>query len=572
MDNNFENRNGNENAELREENIGGDTAEKEVHETEHGEELRSFDEHTDSAPHADGVPHADGASHTDSGEYRYSGSQIVENGREQMSNTQSGSYAHRGSFDRNGGQDGAGYGQQNAGFGGQEPYGQNRYSQNNYGQTPYGQGTNGQSFYGQNANRQAPYGQSPYGQSPNGQPPFTPPPANGGKHKKGGVSGAALAVTLVVSIFVSAAAGFGGAYAYNSYYKDDTTPTVIYKTPESDGEDKSDKEDKTTSTGVKGVYTDVASIVKDSVVEIVTESQVTGFFQYVTEGAGSGVIISEDGKIITNNHVIVGSSGNVADTITVRLTNGNEYKARVIGRDSDSDIAVIEIDAEEKLTYAEFGNSDELTVGEEVIAVGNPLGELGGTVTNGVISALDREINVDGTTMNLLQTNAAINPGNSGGGLFNMKGKLIGVVNAKSSGSGIEGLGFAIPSNDALEVSKQLIENGYVSGKVLLGVSFIDVSDAYTAYRYFKSQATGVYVADLTEGYNDEVLKYGDRIVAVDGNEITESSQIKDVLRDHSVGDELKFTVYRNGKLTELDVHCYEYVPDDATVDFGGEG
>lgn len=571
MDNNFENQN--ENAERRMENNGGDNAEATSPDTERNEELRSFEGHADSAAHADVTDDASGASHTENpttadrdGEYRYSGSQIGDFGRERMGNAQSGSYTHRGSYDQSGNRNGAGFGQQNEGSGGQSPYVENSNGQNPYDHDSYTRGFYGQDPNEHNSNVHNPNVRNPYGQGPYGMPPFTPPPANGGKHKKGGVSRAALAVTVVVSIFVSAAAGFGGAYAYNSYYGEDTSPTVIYKSSESEGTDKTDK---TTSTGEKGVYTDVAATVKDSVVEIVTESQVTGFFQYVSEGAGSGVIISEDGKIITNNHVIVGSSENVADTITVRLTNGNEYKAQVVGRDSDSDIAVIKIDADEKLSYAEFGDSDELTVGEEVIAVGNPLGELGGTVTNGVISALDREINVDGTTMNLLQTNAAINPGNSGGGLFNMKGKLIGVVNAKSSGSGIEGLGFAIPSNDALEVSRQLIENGYVTGKVFLGVSFIDVSDAYTAYRYFKSQAVGVYVADLTEGYNDDVLKYGDRIVAVDGNEITEFSQIKDILKEHSVGDKLKFTVYRNGKLTELDVNCYEYVPDDAAVDFG---
>ena len=242
-----------------------------------------------------------------------------------------------------------------------------------------------------------------------------------------------------------------------------------------------------------------------------------------------------------------------------------------MGKDADSDIAVINITPDEKLSFAVFGDSDKLTVGEEVIAVGNPLGELGGTVTNGIISALDREINVDGTNMNLLQTNAAINPGNSGGGLFNMKGELVGVVNAKSSGSGIEGLGFAIPANDAFKVAEQLMENGYVTGKVYLGVSFYEATDAFTAYRYFKSQATGLYVAELVEGYNDQVLKYGDRIVAIDGDEVNEFSQIKDLLKEHSVGDVLKFTIHRGGKLMEVEVTCYEYVPEDVNVDFAEE-
>ena len=417
------------------------------------------------------------------------------------------------------------------------------------------------------------------------------------KNKKG-VSGALLAVICVFAIVFSAAAGIGGAYLYDNVIsgrensvnngdgESEKTPAGDDKTSSLLG-DASDvtadtqnggttvihrvvETDESTSAGVKGIYTDVAAIVKDSVVEITTEFKVEGFFQYVSEGAGSGVIISEEGFIITNNHVIADTKDDgVADTITVRLTNGNEYKAKVIGRDADSDIAVIKIEPDEKLSYAVFGDSDKLTVGEEVLAVGNPLGELGGTVTNGIISALDREISVDGTKMNLLQTNAAINPGNSGGGLFNMKGELVGVVNAKSSGSGIEGLGFAIPANDAYNVAEELIEHGYVTGKTYIGVSFYDVTDTYTAYRYFGSQSTGVYVVETLEGYNDDVLEYGDRIVDVDGNEISEFAQIKDILNEHEVGDVLEFTLYRKGKLTKVEVTLFEYVPENVDkIDF----
>jgi len=410
--------------------------------------------------------------------------------------------------------------------------------------------------------------------------PVTPPVYEEPKKKKSGVSKGVLAVVCILCVLLSAGAGLGGAFVYDRYIADDTAvsdeensdagnkdssaavvpgenggTTVIHRVVESD---------ESTSTGEKGIYTDVAAVVKDSVVEITTEFKVEGFFQYVTEGAGSGVIISEDGYIITNNHVIADTNGSdVADAITVRLTNGNEYDAVLVGRDADSDIAVIKIEPDEALTYAVYGDSDKLTVGEEVIAVGNPLGELGGTVTNGIISALDREISVDGTKMNLLQTNAAINPGNSGGGLFNMKGELIGIVNAKSSGSGIEGLGFAIPVKDADKVSKELIEYGYVTGKTYIGVSFYDVTDPYTAYRYFGSQATGVYVVETVEGYNDEALQRGDRVVDIAGNEISEFAQIKDILREHEVGDVLEFTVYRKGKLTKVEVTLFEYVPEE---------
>lgn len=475
------------------------------------------------------------------GEYGFRGSDLGDHARDDVH--RSGSYTHRGSY----------------GQSGYNPYGS---------QPPYG-GQNQPPYGGQNPNNGQSYGG--WNQPPRGFDNPPTPPAEHNKPRKG-VSAAALAVTCVVSLLLSAAAGFGGAYAYNNYFADE--PTV--GTPGTDNNSTAVihrvvETDESTSTGEKGIYTDVAATVHDSVVEITTEFQVTGFFQYVSEGAGSGVIISEDGYIITNNHVISDTdTGNAADTITVRLTNGNEYKASLIGKDADSDIAIIKIEPDETLTYAVFGDSDKLTIGEEVIAVGNPLGELGGTVTNGIISALDREIDVDGTTMNLLQTNAAINPGNSGGGLFNMKGELIGVVNAKSSGSGIEGLGFAIPANDALAVAEQLMEHGYVTGKTFIGVSFYDVTDPYTAYRYFKSQSVGVYVAALEEGYNDDVLEYGDRIVDIEGNEITEFAQIKDILNEHEVGDTLTFTLYRQGKLTEVEVTCYEYVPEDAAVDFQG--
>lgn len=197
------------------------------------------------------------------------------------------------------------------------------------------------------------------------------------------------------------------------------------------------------STGYPGNLS-VAEVVKnvaDTVVEITTTNVVTDRFygQYITSGAGSGVIISENGYIITNHHVIDG-----ARTITVRLTDGSEFSAKLVGSDADTDIAVLKIQAT-GLSYAVMGSSASLVVGQEVVAIGNPLGSLGGTVTDGIISALDRTVVVDGHKMTLMQTNAAINPGNSGGGLFNRAGELIGIVNAKQADTGIEGLGFAVP-------------------------------------------------------------------------------------------------------------------------------
>ncbi|MBN2221639.1 MAG: trypsin-like peptidase domain-containing protein, partial [Vallitaleaceae bacterium] len=273
--------------------------------------------------------------------------------------------------------------------------------------------------------------------------------------------------------------------------------------------------------------------------------------QYVSEGAGSGVIVSEDGYIVTNNHVIEGAS-----KITVRLNNGAEYIATLVGRDSKTDLAVVKID-ETELNSVVFGDSDELIVGELAVAIGNPLGELGGTVTEGIISALDRSIEIDGESMTLLQTSAAINPGNSGGGLFNQYGELIGIVNAKSSGSGIEGLGFAIPINTAEDIIEQIIEYGYVQGRIDLGVTFIDISDSMTALRY-RLTSTGVYVQSIDSSTSTTTtnasanLKVGDRIISIDGVEVDTAAEIKVLLEDYKVGDQLIIQVERNRQTVDI--------------------
>ncbi len=281
--------------------------------------------------------------------------------------------------------------------------------------------------------------------------------------------------------------------------------------------------------------------VADSVVEITTEtivrSNVIG--QYVTSGAGSGVIISADGFIITNNHVI-----SDADSIVVTLTDGTQYSATLIGTDEESDIALLWIDAEGKdLTVATMGSSFDLVVGEDVIAIGNPLGSLGGTVTEGIISATAREISIDGTDMTLLQISAPINPGNSGGGLFNMAGELVGIVNAKCSSEDVEGLGFAIPIDTAYDIVCELYRYGYVRGRVTTGLSLVDVSSANLALRYFNSMYTGVYVYEST--LTDE-LKTGDLILSFDGTEVTTSSEIKTLLEGKKVGDTVEVVVYRS--------------------------
>lgn len=428
------------------------------------------------------------------------------------------------------------------------------------------------------------YAPQSHGYTAHGDGSISYSPSTGGERRKkerrsgGTFSRRAVAVICGATVLCSGLFGFGGAYLASSLTNapqqsasgsvtNSGNTAVVYRSVG----------DVVTSTGANGAkgdaltYSQVANVVKDSVVEIKTEYTVQSmWYQYVTGGAGSGVIISDDGYIITNNHVICDDSGTtIADNITVHLTNGEEYKAVAVGADADSDIAVLKIEAT-GLTFAVSGNSDDLAVGEEVVVVGNPLGELGGTVTNGIVSATEREIDVNGVTMSLIQTNAAVNPGNSGGGMFNMKGELVGIVNAKSTGTGVEGLGFAIPINEALRVNEQLLEYGYVRGKTMIGVSFQEVSNSNT-FMYYYNIKPGVYVAALTEGYNDDVLQEGDRVIAVNGNEVSSSADIKAVVTAASVGDKLKFQLYRDGKLIEVEVTCYEKIPDgidDSNVRF----
>ncbi len=405
--------------------------------------------------------------------------------------------------------------------------------------------------------------------------PIAPVAPVAAKSKKSGrVAFAALVVALC--IVFSGLSAFGGTYLANKMMPPADTSAPEYEGDVSDDASEAgkvtqpgsvtiNKVESGGSLGTEGelsLVSAIASKVGSSVVEISTETVVGGsrFSQYVTSGAGSGVIIAKEGYIITNNHVIDG-----ADNVMVRTNDGTEYKAEVIGSDSSSDIAVLKIDAGDKeLTVATVGDSDSLIVGETVVAIGNPLGELGGSVTDGIISALDREIEIDGETMTLLQHNAAVNPGNSGGALFNARGELIGIVNAKSSGEDIEGIGFAIPVNDAISVMEQLVEYGYVRGRVYLGLNLIDIQDTYTAM-YYRVNTFGVYVYE-SEFIED--LKQGDRISAVDGEEVTSYSDMKSILSKKNIGDEIIITVVRNGKVVDVKAVCREYVPDDSAVDF----
>ena len=385
------------------------------------------------------------------------------------------------------------------------------------------------------------------------QPQDAQPPKK--KKKFNGKRVARSAVALVLAAAMGFAGGFVGAKFGGS------GKVVIQQVAPSSTADSASGSDNSitaaSSSGSSLTTEQVADLVSPSVVVITTEQVVYSQWSWygqnqVESGAGSGVIISSDGYILTCAHVVDGAS-----TITVTIGD-KDYTATLVGEDTTSDIAVIKIDAD-GLTPATVGNSDSLKVGQSVMAVGNPLGELGGTVTGGMISALNRSVTIQGSssvnTMSLIQMDASVSPGNSGGGLFNMNGELVGIVNAKSSSSDAEGLGFAIPINDAIKVAQELLENGYVTGRPYLGITYLAVEDAQTAAQ-LGVNAYGVYVVEVVKGGPAEKagLQTGDRIVSVDGTEIASKDDLGTLMQKHAAGDTLSITIAREGQMQTVNV------------------
>ena len=385
------------------------------------------------------------------------------------------------------------------------------------------------------------------------QPQDAQPPKK--KKKFNGKRVARSAVALVLAAAMGFAGGFVGAKFGGS------GKVVIQQVAPSSTADSASGSDSSitaaSSSGSSLTTEQVADLVSPSVLVITTEQVVYSQWSWygqnqVESGAGSGVIISSDGYILTCAHVVDGAS-----TITVTIGD-KDYTATLVGEDTTSDIAVIKIDAD-GLTPATVGNSDSLKVGQSVMAVGNPLGELGGTVTGGMISALNRSVTIQGSssvnTMSLIQMDASVSPGNSGGGLFNMNGELVGIVNAKSSSSDAEGLGFAIPINDAIKVAQELLENGYVTGRPYLGITYLAVTDAQTASQ-LGVNAYGVYVVEVVKGGPAEKagLQAGDRIVSVDGTEIASKDDLGTLMQKHAAGDTLSITIARDGQMQTVNV------------------
>ena len=359
-----------------------------------------------------------------------------------------------------------------------------------------------------------------------------------------------LAIILAACLVISCLFGLGGAYVGSHIWAGPESTTVATTNDQGVTTSGYDLED---ATGSNMTIQQITAKDQASVVEIQTEAAASDAWmqQFVTQGAGSGVIISKDGYIMTNNHVIEG-----ANKITVTTHDEKSYEATLVGTDPTNDVAVLKIKAV-GLTPAKYGNSDQLKVGDLAVAIGNPLGELGGTVTAGIISATDRELTIDGKTMHLLQTDSSINPGNSGGGLFNGDGQLVGLVVAKSSGSDVEGLGFAIPINKAADVAQQLMDKGFVSGQPWTGMTYTEGSSGFDSLFGGSSGTVYIYSVD-TNTAKLAGFKAGDVVFAVDGKQITSIDDLSAIVTSHAVGDKLKFTIVRDGQTQDLTLKLQE--------------
>jgi len=289
---------------------------------------------------------------------------------------------------------------------------------------------------------------------------------------------------------------------------------------------------------------EVYALANPAVVAINTETTGSNFFgmPVTRPAAGSGFLISEDGLVVTNEHVIRG-----AHSISVILYDGTLHEATLLGEDDLTDLAVLRIEATE-LTYLTFCDSSLLNVGKRVAAIGNPLGVLENSMTVGYISALDREINIEGIPLRMLQTDAAINGGNSGGPLINMQGRVIGVVTAKSVGTGIEGLGFAIPSNQAVRITDDLIQHGMVTDRASMGITSVT--------RYFLGLLPSIEVESVIPGSAAERagILAGDVIIAANNRQLRDSSELRILISEHSPGDVLRLDIQRGNERFPLDV------------------
>lgn len=299
----------------------------------------------------------------------------------------------------------------------------------------------------------------------------------------------------------------------------------------------------------------VYDLASPAVVSIQCKSQGGAYVQSQLS-SGSGIILRQDGFIVTNHHVIAGAA-----EITVITIAGQNFSAKLVGSDERTDLAILKVETDQSLPFAELGDSSLLKVGEMALAIGNPLREeLAGTLTVGYISAINRSMEIDGKQMTMLQTDAAINPGNSGGALLNMRGQVIGINTAKSTGYDVEGLGFAIPINEAKPIIESIIKHGYVTGRVMIGVSGLSVTEAIAKAN---DLPIGVYVKEVVAGSAAEKggIRTGDVIIACDGQTVTTIDDINKIRDTHKVGDTMTMKISRNGQERVVSIVLQEEKP-----------
>lgn len=429
------------------------------------------------------------------------------------------------------------------------------YTNNNQQQGQTGYGYTGQNTQGQSQGQRPQYmaHMEPY-QGQGGDGGNKPP------KKNRSIAGVVIACTLSAALIGGAVGGAAGI-AVGSRMTPAPAQTIAQAEPTPPPPQPTGSNVQSNLSAQALTYAEIAEKVTPSVVGISIkgmQQQATmfGMMQQPVEGAGSGVIISEDGYIVTNAHVVDG-----ATEIVVALASGDEYPAQVVGSDTDTDIAVLKIDAN-NLPALEMGSSDALKVGDVAVVVGNPLGRLQGSVSQGIISALNRELTIEGQTMSLIQTDAAVNEGNSGGALVNAQAQLVGVVNAKTSSVGVEGLGFAIPIDSVKSIITDLMEKGYVTGRPMIGFSPNDVTQQIS--RYY-GLPMGVYVSSVTPFSAAEKagLQVGDVITAINGEKVETTAELNAVKEQYNVGDTITLTVVRDGKQLDLDVVLQESIPSN---------
>ena len=390
------------------------------------------------------------------------------------------------------------------------------------------------------------YAEDPWDKNPGGSP-----------KKKGGSgpSGKIVALALVCALV----GGFIGAGVSGATTK--VNKTSVQVSDREVAQVQTVKVDGKTQMSMSEVY---ASNV-NSVVSINVSSTTNYFGQQVeTAASGTGFLITQDGYILTNHHVISDAS-----SVKVTLYNGETYDAKVIGSDKDYDIAVLKIDVT-GATPVVLGDSSKLAIGESVAAVGNPLGELTFSMSEGIVSCVNRAINVDGTPFNMIQVDCSINPGNSGGPLFNEYGEVVGIVSAKYSSyasQSVEGLGFAIPINDVAAMIQDIMTNGYVSNKAYLGITPGTMNEQMAAqYRYDVTKGVFIYSVEEGSAADKAGLKMGDVIMKIDGTDVDSYQELVALKKKYSAGDESTFTIYRDGKQQEVSV-TWGAVPADQATD-----